>query len=757
MIFRFETINLKQYLKVFELINHLHTQFNLIEPLFEQLDIILWIVDKNLVFTSTIGGGLKNLGLTKNQIVGLSLFEYFQTSDKNFEPIAKHIEAMNGQKVNFIYQQNERTFRNYLQPLINSKNEISGVIGLAVDITEEVKHLEELKSSEEKYKALFSSSTDAILLLENDFIIDCNPAALSLLKSEKENILNHSIFDFSPALQPDGISSTEKISKLIEKANQDEQLQFEWVFKKSDNSYIYTEVRLNRIVIKEKYYLLSTIRDISAKKEQEKQIKLLANALESVNECVSITNLENNIIYVNKKFADVYGYTKEELIQLNISKMRSERNDPSKIKEILPETIKGGWKGELWNRRKNGEEFLIRLSTSPVYDEHNKIIALIGVATDITQEKELFNKIKYDAERLKILFENAPEPIFVFDFEGKIIEANKACEILTGWTRNEAYNKTFSELNIFDKPNLFKALKVLVKSLNGEITGPTEFIIYNRKGEQIFVDAFTHPIEIEGRKYVLCVARNITERKKILLELARAKEEAENANRQKTLFFAAMSHEIRTPINAILGFNEVLKDIFYEKSDAETKRYFEILENAAKTLLHTISQLLDLSRIESGSFKYQIKELDIRKEIIDVVELLKMLAEKKNLKIVTNLPETQLIVKADQYTLNGIISNILSNAIKYTDKGNIYINLTKSENFAICEIRDEGIGMSEEFQKRLFTNFVREERVFSRKVEGSGLGLVLTKKYVEINKGKISITSKRGVGTTVTFTIPLAK
>ncbi|MFN4112060.1 MAG: sensor histidine kinase [Ignavibacteria bacterium] len=262
---------------------------------------------------------------------------------------------------------------------------------------------------------------------------------------------------------------------------------------------------------------------------------------------------------------------------------------------------------------------------------------------------------------------------------------------------------------------------------------------------------------IEGKNLILCTARNITERKKILFELAKAKEEAENANKQKTIFFASMSHEIRTPINAILGFSEVLKDIFYDKSEPEVRNYFEILQNAAKTLLHTISQLLDFSRLEAGSFKYQIKEVNFNKEITDVVDLLKMLAEKKNLKLQAELPNEEIIVKADQYTLNGIITNLLNNAIKYSNKGTIQIKLNKDDQFAICEIIDEGIGMSKEFQKKLFTQFAREDADKVRKVEGSGLGLALTKKYIDLNKGDISIKSKKGFGTKVTFRIPLAK
>ncbi|MEM3373503.1 MAG: PAS domain S-box protein [Candidatus Anstonellales archaeon] len=737
--------------------NNFQLQIKLIETLLQQVDAIFWTVDRNLIFTSSLGGGLQKLGLKENQIVGLSLFDYFQTNDINFEPIAKHLEALQGKKAEYFIEWKDRTYHYYLNPLINNDNEIIGVAGIAIDVTKEKNILEELKASEERYKSLFESASDSIFLMKGDIFIDCNPSTLKMFGCQREDIIGQPPYKFSPPFQPDGRTSKEKALDLINRALNGERLAFEWIHSRLDGTTFHAEVRLNRVSIKNENFILAIVRDISEKKDIERQIKLLANALESVNECVSITDLNNRLIYVNKKFSEVYGYKKEELIGKSILILRSDKNNPEITNQIYPETIKGGWIGELWNKRKNGEEFLIRLSTSPVYDEHNKIIALIGVATDITQEKALFNQIKYDAERLKILFENAPDAIFVCDYEGKIIEANKASEALVGYSKDEALGKSFFELNLFDKANFYKAAKVFYKALKTQPTGPDEIVIFNRNGDKLYIEVSTHPIVIEGKKLILCTARDITERKKILLELARAKEEAEKANRQKTLFFASMSHEIRTPINAILGFSEVLKDIFYDKADAEIKNYFEILQNAAKTLLHTISQLLDFSRIESGSFKFQLKEIDIKKEIIDVVELLKMLAEKKALKIETNLPEENVIVKADQYSLNGIISNLLSNAIKYSEKGTISINLWQDNKYAICEIKDEGIGMSDEFQKKLFTQFSREELNKTKKIEGSGLGLALTKKYIDLNKGEISIKSKKGFGTTVTFKIPLAK
>jgi len=729
----------------------------LIHLILKKIPIVFWTVDKNLIFTSSFGGGLEELGIKEDDIVGKSLFEYFQTDDRNFSPISAHLKALNGEKVEYITHFRNLSYKSYVEPIYNEKENVIGVIGFAINITEREKIYEELKTSVEKYRALFESADDAIFLMDSEIFIDCNSATLKMFDCKREDIIGQPPYKFSPPFQPDGRESTEKAKELIQNALNGIPQAFEWVHTRLNGEKFYTEVRLNRILINDKFHLLAIVRDISERKERDRQINLLARALESVNECVSITDLEDKVLYINSTFEKVYGYKREELIGKPISIVRSEKNTPEMVKDILPKTLEGGWTGEIWNKRKNGEDFLIRLSTSPVLDENNRIIALIGVATDITKEKEQFEKIKYDAERLRILFENAPDAIFVCDYDGRIIEANRASEELVGWTKEEALGKTFFELNLFDKTNFYKAAKVFYKALKGEPTGPDEIVIRNKSGELIYIEVSTHPIIIENKKLILCTARNITERKKILFELARAKEEAERANRTKTLFFAQMSHEIRTPINSILGFSEVLKEYCQHQADKEMMSYFEILQNSANTLLQTINQILDFSRIESGAFKYELKPVSFNKAINEVYQMLKVLAEKKNLKLEVDLPKEDLIVLADQYSLNGILINLINNAIKYSDKGTIRVKLRSDNDYAICEVKDEGVGMSEEFQKKLFTSFVREKSDDKKKKEGTGLGLALTKRYVELNKGDISVKSKKGVGTTVTFKIPLAK
>ncbi len=611
-----------------------------------------------------------------------------------------------------------------------------------------------MTESNEKYHILFESADDAIFLMDKENFIDCNNATLKLFNYKREEIINQPPFLFSPPFQPDGRDSKSKALELIQRAYNGESLQFEWLHTKKTGENFWCEVRLNRFKVGDNMFLLAIVRDITERKKNLTKIQLFANALEHINEAVSITNVENRFVYVNKKFCELYGYTKEDLIGQDAKILRVDDEDKEKLQDIFNNTLKGGWKGELWNKRKNGEKILIKLTSSPVFDEYGMLIAAIHVAYDITAEKEKLFKIQYDAERIKILFEYAPDPIFVIDSEGKLVEANKACENLTGIKKESEIGKKLFDLFPFDRKNKYKLNKLFYKALQGIPSGPDEIELNLKSGNTLAIEVFTHPISLEGKIIILSTARDITERKKLLKELTNAKERADLASKLKTLFYASMSHEIRTPINAILGFIEVIKDIYYEKADDEVKNYFDILENNSRNLLNIISQILDFSRLESGTIKFEPKLVLLNEELIKAKESLSLLANKKSLDISLDLPEEKVTVFADLNAVQSIITNILSNAIKYSDSGTIKVRLRKSYGFGIIEVQDQGIGMSEEFIKMAFNEFSRDPIVAKMK-EGTGLGLAITKRYVEMNNGKILIHSTLGKGTTVIVRLPL--
>ena len=244
------------------------------------------------------------------------------------------------------------------------------------------------------------------------------------------------------------------------------------------------------------------------------------------------------------------------------------------------------------------------------------------------------------------------------------------------------------------------------------------------------------------------------EKKNVAVETARV--EAENANKLKSEFLAQMSHEIRTPINTILSFSSLIRSELESKVDESMNEYFSSMSNAGKRIIRTIDLILNMSEIQTESFKPIKRTINLCYEIFDnLIDEYKVLADEKGLKLTLNNTSGFCSVDADEYTLNQIFANLIDNAIKYTEKGEVNINIYNSESNLIICVCDTGIGISEEYLGQLFTPFSQEDNGYSRRFEGNGLGLSLVKKYCELNDADIKTESKKGFGTKVKVVFPL--
>lgn len=237
--------------------------------------------------------------------------------------------------------------------------------------------------------------------------------------------------------------------------------------------------------------------------------------------------------------------------------------------------------------------------------------------------------------------------------------------------------------------------------------------------------------------------------KKSERELRIAKEAAEKSDKLKSEFLAQMSHEIRTPINSILSYTSLLKEDVSDKIDESLNDGFSIIENSSHRLIRTIDSILNMSQLQTGSFELNQKNLNISNILKDLYDEFKNIASEKKLEIKLQLKPQECYVFADQYTITQLIANLIDNSIKYTNQGSITIRLAQcSEQKVRIEISDTGIGMSDEFQTKIFNPFAQEEQGYSRKYEGTGLGLSLVQKYAKLNDANLTFTSKKGEGTT---------
>jgi two-component system, sensor histidine kinase and response regulator len=248
------------------------------------------------------------------------------------------------------------------------------------------------------------------------------------------------------------------------------------------------------------------------------------------------------------------------------------------------------------------------------------------------------------------------------------------------------------------------------------------------------------------------------ERERTNNELIAAKENAEEMNRLKSNFLANMSHELRTPLIAILGYAELLAS---ESENNDTRSILETIHSGGTRLLETLNLILDLSKIESGKVIISPEHVNIREMISETVELFKTLALKKGIYLKANYNDDNLIILLDKRFLRSVLNNLIGNAIKFTNKGGVTIDIALNRETAATElylkISDTGIGIPESSRKVIFDSFRQASEGFNRQYEGTGLGLTITKKYVELMNGTIDVESEVGKGTDFIVMIPVVE
>ncbi len=388
---------------------------------------------------------------------------------------------------------------------------------------------------------------------------------------------------------------------------------------------------------------------------------------------------------------------------------------------------------------------LIGLSASITYAIWKRSYIQFLIRTfKLRKEKDALN------ERYTSLTRYANDIILSLEKDGQILEVNQKAVDTYGYNKDELLKMNLLDLCMERK----KDVEIIFSSINTR-----EGILYEtnhkrKNGTIIPVEISAKLIQQGDIEILLAIIRDNTERKKLELDLILAKDKAEEMDRLKTIFLSNMSHELNTPMSGIMGFSELLLQDLEDKNQRDMAMY---IHKSSKRLNETLTSLLDISKI-------QAQNLDIKFIPVDIVGTLKECrliysepAIAKGLIINFSSSMEKIIIKGDSNILHKIICNLLDNAVKYTKHGEINLNAETKNNTALITISDTGIGISEDHIRIIFEPFRQASEGLTRKYEGSGLGLSITKKYVELLKGKINIASQLDVGTTLTLEFPLLK
>ena len=394
-----------------------------------------------------------------------------------------------------------------------------------------------------------------------------------------------------------------------------------------------------------------------------------------------------------------------------------------------------------------------------VLEPDGEQIKIIGVIQDITELKIADENIEQERRMLRTLIDNLPDPIYVQDKECRKVIANIADVKNIGLeTEADALGKT--DIELFPGTighRLYEEDRKVIISGNPIVNLEEEFI--NSNGVHRWLQTTKIPLrDREGNITGLVgIGHDITSRKENETEMIKAKEKAEESDKLKTAFLHNISHEIRTPMNAIVGFSALLGEP--DIDDYSRKSYIDVIMQSSNHLLSIITDIVDISNIEADLIKTVKNEINLNSILKSLCNQFLPKAEEKNvtLECGSELNDSDAIIFSDRTKLTQILSNLISNSLKFTDNGHILLSCRLNGAFLEFSISDTGIGIAPQYQDKVFDRFYQVESSVSRLYEGTGLGLAISKAYVELLGGKIWLNSEPGKGTTFYFTIPYEK
>lgn len=360
----------------------------------------------------------------------------------------------------------------------------------------------------------------------------------------------------------------------------------------------------------------------------------------------------------------------------------------------------------------------------------------------------------------EILYNSIHFPIQVVNESGKIIYLNQTFAMQ--WNTNIPELTGYSVFKDIElkRNGIQKIIKETFSKKNQNfIDNYSDNLLKEKDITVPFLRTKMFYISLESEEFIVMFHEDKTDFMLAQKEVTTAIDNTKELERLKDTFLSVLSHELRTPLNVILGYASLIKESLQDKIDPDDKIYLDNLLSGSERLFKSLSQMLDFAQLESGSYKINIDVIDLISTLKDSINTITEYAKEKNLDIKTNLSKSPIYVEVDIQCLQNVMQNLLENAVKFTKKGFIEIEtITLAEkDLVLVKVKDSGIGISTEYMEHLFRPFSQEDLEIGRTYEGNGLGLALTKRYVEKMGGSLLVDSIKGVGSTFTFTVSLSK
>ncbi|MBN8655294.1 MAG: PAS domain S-box protein [Anaerolineae bacterium] len=507
----------------------------------------------------------------------------------------------------------------------------------------------------------------------------------------------------------------------------------------------------------------STVFDITERKQAELALRereeVYRALFQSANDAIFMLSPDGVILRANPRCFDLVGFTADKLVGRRSDEFiaHSEQDDA----DSLLTRLLAGERLPVYERhfmRKDGSLVNTEVNLSLIRDESGEPKFIQSVVRDISARKHAENALRESEEQNRLLFEDSPDAVVLFDQLGRVVRINHAFETITGRQGDQFIGHLLTDLGILPR-QLIEALSVSAQDAleqDGKIA-VLEFKMEHTSGEVRDISARIFTLNLHGEPHYLASIHDITTSKRAEETLRLANNEMERALRLKDEFLANMSHELRTPLNAVLGITESLLEQVSGPLNEKQLKYLQTVSESAQHLLELINDILDLAKINAGRIDLEINKSDIVSVSHASLRMVRELAHKKGVATDLKIDTSIKLAWVDERRLKQMLVNLLSNAVKFTPKdGSIGLEVHGDEAAGILyfTVWDTGIGISQQDLRLLFQPFVQLDAGLARGNQGTGLGLVLVSQMARLHGGSVSVESEPGKGSRFTISLP---
>ena len=680
----------------------------------------------------------------------------------------------------------ERDIADSCAPIRDRAGQVIGAVLVFRDVTAEYAVQQALNDSSALIETVLTNAADGIITFHasGGIVAKANPAAQRIFGYSAAELIGTEFSQLVPELRRDQLEHALEYYRPSEEARA-KGLGREVLGRRQNGSTVPIEMAVSDMVLGGERYFTGIVRDITARKETEAALQragpLQSAIFNSANFSSIATDARGVIQIFNVGAERMLGYAASDVMNkitpADISDPREVIARAQALSAELATPIAPGFEAlvfkasrgiediyELTYIRKDGSRFAAVVSVTALRDADEAIIGYLLIGTDNTARKHI------EAERLKLdqrlrdqqfytrsLIESNIDAIMTTDPSGIITDINTQMEALTGCTRDELIGAPFKKF--FTDPDRAEAAISLALSqkqvTNYELTARA----FDGRETVVSYNATTFYDRDRRLQGVFAAARDVTEPKRVAAELEEAKAVAESANRTKSEFLASMSHEIRTPMTAIMGMADLLsKTSLTDEQD----KYVRIFRRAGDNLLNLVNDILDLSKVEASQLELEQTGFALPDLLEKVTELVAGRAHEKALALSCDIaPDVPSGLLGDPTRLQQVLLNLLGNAIKFTEAGSVSLRVSVEEGSEGPTVlrfttADTGIGIPDDNLSRVFERFTQADSSTTRRFGGSGLGLTISKRLVELMGGRIWAESIVGKGSVFCFTVPFA-